>query len=151
MQATPRQRFRELLGRAPVYAVTDDGLAPEVMLAKVVPILEAGIRLIQFRDKSRSDRDRVRIGRELLLLVHAHDALLVVNDRADLAVAIGADGVHLGQDDLSPMVGRRIVGEDRVIGVSTSFLPEIAIAEQGGADYLGFGAVYPTGTKLDAE
>jgi thiamine-phosphate pyrophosphorylase len=144
-------RFATLLRSTRVYAVTDDSLPAAELLGAVRGILRAGVRLFQFRDKHLSDRARVELGRELTALVNAAGGLLIVNDRADIARAADADGVHLGQDDLPVEVGRLLVGEDRLVGASASYLEEIPTAEAAGADYLGFGAVYATGTKPDAE
>src|SRR5581483_6295247 len=110
-----------------------------------------GVRLFQYREKTRPDRDRVAIGRALVELVHARGGLVLVNDRVDVAIACGADGAHLGQDDLPLEAGRALLGPDRLLGASASFLPEIGPAIAAGVDYLGFGAVFPTDTKLDAE
>ena len=148
---TCQERFNQLLRSTKVYAVTDDGLEPAELLKTVHSLLSAGVRLVQFRDKHGSDREHASIGRQLVALVHAADGLLIVNDRADLAVVIDADGVHLGQDDLPVALGRRLMGPERIVGASASYLNEIHEAEVAGIDYLGFGAVYPTGTKLDAE
>ncbi len=150
-EGSPREQFRALLTRTCVYAVTDDSLQPNELMAAVAGSVRSGIRLFQFRDKRRSDQERVEIGRALTEVVHAAVGLLIVNDRADLAVAMGADGVHLGQDDLPVRLGRELVGSHRVVGASASFPEELPEAVAAGADYVGFGAVFPTGTKLDAE
>lgn len=114
-------------------------------------MLQAGVRLLEYRDKRRSDRERVEIARDLVGRAHRHGALLIVDDRADIAVAAGADGAHLGQEDLPLEVGRALLGSERVLGASASYLHEIEPAERAGADYIGFGAIFPTDTKLDAE
>lgn len=148
---TTAQRFRRLLDETRVYAVTDDGLEPNDLFTAVDAILAAGIRIFQFRDKRRPDRERAAIGQRLRASVRDRGGIFIVNDRADLAVAVDADGVHVGQDDLPVSIARQIVGSTRLVGASASYLPEIPQAEADGVDYLGFGAVYPTGTKLDAE
>jgi len=146
-----RPRFRELLSATGVYAVTDDSLAPELLAAAVSELLDAGIRLFQYRDKVRPDRQRVEIAVALGDLTHATGGMLLVNDRVDIALAAGADGAHLGQDDLPVDVGREMLGPDLVLGASASYPPEIEIARSAGADYVGFGAVFSTDTKPDAE
>lgn len=145
-----RDQFLRLLVSTRLYAVTDHTLEAEDLVRIVEALLGAGVRLFQYRDKTRSDRERVELARALIERVHAGDGLLLFNDRADLAVAAAADGVHLGQDDLPLEWGRALVGPDRVLGASASYLPEIRSAAEV-ADYLGFGAVYVSGTKLDAE
>ena len=147
----PRERFGALLRESRLYAVTDDVLEPAQLYAAVGRALRGGVRIFQFRDKHRSDRERVSLGRSLIELIRAASGLMIVNDRADLALAMGADGVHLGQDDLPVQFGRELMGPDLIVGASASFLEEIGTATAAGADYIGFGAVFPTGTKLDAE
>ncbi|MBI4214063.1 MAG: thiamine phosphate synthase [Chloroflexi bacterium] len=146
-----REVFAVLLSDTHLYAVTDDALEPDRLRAAVESALGVGVRLFQFRDKVHADRERLQIGRWLVELVHQGGGLLIVNDRVDLAVAVDADGVHLGQDDLPVDLGREIAGDQRVVGVSASFLEEVPEAARVGADYIGFGAVFPTGTKVDAE
>lgn len=146
-----RSRFRELLSATGIYAVTDDSLAPELLTEVVVELLAAGIRLFQYRDKTRPDQERAEIAVALSERVHAAGGLLLVNDRVDVALAAGADGAHLGQDDLPVDVGRSMLGTEPVLGASASYLPEIEPARAAGADYVGFGAVFSTDTKPDAE
>lgn len=148
---TLRERFGPLLVGTRVYAVTDDSLDDREVLMGVEAVLRAGVRLVQFRDKHRPDRDRVALAAALARTVHQQGGLLIVNDRADIAVAAGADGAHLGQDDLPVREGRRLLGDALVLGASASYLEEIPVAVAEGADYLGFGAVFATDTKPDAE
>ncbi len=143
--------FNELLRTTRVYAVTDDALPVDHLLGIVARLLAAGIRLFQYREKARPDGERVVVGRRLVELIHHQGGLLIVNDRADIALACGADGAHLGQDDLPLDAARRLLGPDLLLGASASFLDEIPEAISAGIDYLGFGAVFPTDTKLDAE
>jgi thiamine-phosphate pyrophosphorylase len=145
------QRLTELLRATRVYAVTDDA-ATDVRLFQVVDgLIGAGLRVFQYRDKLKVDRARVQIVRALSERVHAVGGLLIVNDRTDLAIAGGADGAHLGQRDLPLDSGRLLLGPDLLLGASASYLEEIGPAVSMGADYLGFGAVFPTDTKPDAE
>ena len=109
--------------------------------------LEAGVRMIQLREKTKPDRELVQIGRRLREMTAEHEALLIVNDRADVAAAIGADGVHVGQDELSVTDARRILGPGRLVGVSTHSLKQAQTAVDQGADYVGVGPVFPSQTK----
>ncbi len=143
--------FLRLLRETGVYAVTDDSLATQRLTDVVERLLDAGVRLFQHRDKTRPDGQRVEVAGSLLDLVHGAGGLLIVNDRVDLALAAGADGVHLGQDDLPVDVSRAMLGPDLVLGASASYLPELELAHAAGADYIGFGAVFATDTKPDAE
>lgn len=145
------RRFSALLAETRVYAVTDDGLPPQTTRAIVEALLAAGVRLFQYRDKRSSDQERFEAVGSLAELVHRQGGLLIVNDRVDLAIAAGADGAHLGQDDLPLEIGRALLGPDRILGASASYLHELAPAVAAGIDYLGFGAVYSTDTKPDAE
>jgi len=108
--------------------------------------LEAGVRWIQYREKEKTRREIYYEARKLRSLTSEYGATLVVNDHADIALAVDADGVHLGQDDLPLKEARRIVGR-RLIGISTHTLTQAKEAEQDGADYIGFGPVFFTTTK----
>lgn len=145
------RRFVGLLRDTRVYAITDDALERERLLETVELLLDAGIRLFQYRDKGRSDRERVELGRALVDRVHARGGLLIMNDRVDLAIAASADGAHLGQTDLPLNAGRAMLGPNLVLGASASYIEEVAPAIESGVDYLGFGAAFPTDTKADAE
>lgn len=114
--------------------------------AVVTTLLEAGIRWVQYREKSKTKRVMYDEALRLRELTRRYGACFVVNDYADLALAADADGVHLGQDDLPYNEARRIMG-DRIIGISTHSLDEALEAERAGADYIGFGSIFPTTTK----
>lgn len=127
--------------------ITDRVLCPLTCLEMARLVLKAGVRWIQYRDK---ERDRLRLYRTALALrelTATYGACLIVNDFADIAAAVGADGVHLGQDDLPLKEARKILGKGRIIGISTHSLEEALLAEADGADYVGFGPVYATATK----
>ena len=134
-----------------LYLVTDERQDPGTRRHVVAEALAAGVRVVQLRDKAAMGRALFQEAQVLGELCHAHGALLIVNDRADVAVAAGADGVHVGQDDLPLPAARRVVGEHLLVGVSASFVDEVVAAERDGADYVGFGAMFPTPTKRDAE
>lgn len=143
---TVRQRFT--LG---LYVVTDSGLArgrplPEVVAAAIA----GGADAVQLRAKALTTREQLMLGRELRQLTRQAGVLFIVNDRADLAVALDADGVHVGPDDLPPELARAVVGPDRIVGVSAGTVAEALSARDAGADYLGVGAIYATRTKHDA-
>jgi thiamine-phosphate pyrophosphorylase len=107
----------------------------------------AGIRFFQYRSKTGSRREIYDICLELSLRARETDSLFIVNDHADIAAAVGAAGVHLGQDDLPVGEARKVVGPGRIIGISTHSREQAIAAEQGGADYIGFGPVFSTATK----
>ncbi len=110
-------------------------------------MLEAGARIMQLRLKNATSRDFLAAARAISQLCHRRDAIFIVNDRIDIAMLSDADGVHLGQNDLPLEAGRELLGLDKIIGVSTSNVELARAAEAGGADYIGFGAVYPGGLK----
>ena len=109
--------------------------------------LQAGVRLVQYRAKEADDRSRLAEALALRDLCSRHGALFLVNDRIDLALAVEADGVHLGQDDLPPELARRLLGPEKLIGRSTHALEQLQQAERDGCDYVGVGPVNATPTK----
>jgi thiamine-phosphate pyrophosphorylase len=112
----------------------------------VSALLESGIRWVQYREKNKTKRDMLHEALKLRKITGQYNACFIVNDHADIALAVDADGVHLGQDDLPLAEARKIMG-DRIIGISTHALHEALSAEEGGADYIGFGPVFHTATK----
>ncbi|HLI28505.1 MAG TPA: thiamine phosphate synthase [Chloroflexota bacterium] len=146
-----RQRRLTVLRDAGLYLVTDDRQAPAERRRVVEAALRAGVRVVQLRDKRSLGGALLREAEELLALCRAHDALLIVNDRVDVAAAVGAHGVHVGQEDLPLAAVRRLVPPEMLVGVSASTVAEAVAADRAGADYIGFGALFPTDTKRDAE
>lgn len=116
------------------------------LLQTVRTVLESGIKWIQYRDKTGPRRDIFYTALKLREITSRFDACLIINDYADIAVAVDADGVHLGQEDLPLKEARRFMG-DRIIGISTHSIPEALAAERDGADYIGFGSVFTSTTK----
>ncbi|WP_010587771.1 thiamine phosphate synthase [Schlesneria paludicola] len=113
--------------------------------------LDAGVRLIQLREKTLSDRDFVNLARRLRKWTASQEALLIINDRPDIAVVSEADGVHVGQDELTVHDARRVVGPNRIVGVSTHSIEQARAAVLDGADYLGVGPTFQSGTKSFSE
>jgi len=144
-------RRLNVLRRARVYLVTDDRMERSTRRRILEDTLSAGVQVVQLRDKHASARALYDEAVDLAALCHRHGALLIVNDRVDVAVASGADGVHVGQDDLPAARARAIIGPDVLLGVSASTIEEAIEVDRSGADYLGFGAMFPTPTKSDAE
>jgi thiamine-phosphate pyrophosphorylase len=130
------------------YLVTQESLsAGRSTVEAARAAIAGGVDVIQLRDKKQSALRRYETGQRLREMTAESSVDLIVNDRVDLAVAVDADGVHLGQDDLPVAVARDQLGEDAVIGKSTSFVDEAVAAEREGADYLGVGAIYGTSSK----
>jgi thiamine-phosphate pyrophosphorylase len=144
--ARPDER-RARLASARLYLVIEAAAARAI----VPEALAGGVDVVQLRDKDASDAELIAAGRELRALCERHGTLLVVNDRADLALECRADGVHVGQEDQPVEDVRRLVGPEVLIGVSTHSPEQIAAAERSEADYLGVGPVYATATKPGAE
>ncbi|MEB3338784.1 MAG: thiamine phosphate synthase [Leptolyngbyaceae bacterium] len=138
-----RQRHQKLL-RSLLYLVTSPA---ENLLGIVESALQGGLSLVQYRDKTTEDGLRFSTAEKLCRLCHDYNALFIVNDRVDLALAVNADGVHLGQQDLPIEVARQLLGSQRLIGRSTTNPDEMQRALQEGADYIGVGPVYATPTK----
>lgn len=142
------RRGRDQLGGRYLYALvslTDQ--ATSDWKGRVTALLDGGVDVIQLRDKSASDREIIDAGRLLREMTREFDALFIVNDRPDLANAVGADGVHVGQEEMRPADVRRVIGPDRLIGVSTHTVEQARQAVMEGADYLGVGPVFPSRTK----
>jgi thiamine-phosphate pyrophosphorylase len=134
-----------------LYVITDARVArgrDQVELLRAA--IAGGATMVQLRDKELPARDQYELGRRLRELTRAANVPLIVNDRVDLALAIDADGVHLGQDDLPPGVARSLLGHGRIVGVSAGTPDEFELVRREGADYIGTGPFAATGTKADA-
>jgi thiamine-phosphate pyrophosphorylase len=130
------------------YFITDEALSRAGNVSDVEQAVAAGVRVVQYRDK-HSHPDRVR--QEALELRRlCRGAFFLINDRVDVALAVDADGVHLGQDDLPYQAAREILGSKKIIGVTVHNVQEALEAEQLGADYLGVSPIFSTRTKADA-
>ena len=128
------------------YAIVDPiGGHDPVELARTM--LDAGVRIMQLRLKNAATRDFLAAARAISKLCHDQGAVFIVNDRVDIAMLSNADGVHLGQNDLPLEMGRKLIGANKIIGVSTASVEMARAAEAGGADYIGFGPMYPGGLK----
>ncbi|MHB1007151.1 MAG: thiamine phosphate synthase [Chloroflexota bacterium] len=137
--------------RLEVYVVTDGALSRGRSHEQVVTeAIEGGANVIQLREKHASSRELVELGRRLRDLTREAGVLFIVNDRVDVALAVDADGVHVGQDDIPADMVRRLIGPDKVLGVSAATREEARKAKADGADYLGVGAIYATSSKDDA-
>jgi thiamine-phosphate diphosphorylase len=134
-----------------LYAITDRRLAGCGAEENVSRLLSAGVRLIQLRDKEATARELLDSARSCLALTRHAGALLIVNDRVDVALAAGADGVHLGQDDLSVEDARRLLGPGRIIGISTHSMLQFELALKTPATYVAIGPIFSTETKQAAE
>ncbi len=144
-------RFKLMNNITGIYVVTDQELRHDrkhVEIARCA--VEGGASIIQIRDKFASDRDFYNWAVEIREITRKYDVMFVVNDRVHIAAAVGADGINIGQNDIPIAAARQILDESVIIGVSCSNMSEAMQAVEDGADYLGFGPIYTTATKLDA-
>ena len=133
-----------------IYAITRDNLKKEELYKKVQKLLKNGVRIIQYRDKLRSVKDKLIISKQLKTICQSFDSLLIINDDIHIAKKINAHGVHLGQKDISCNEARNILGSDPIIGISCQNNLELALrAQHEGADYVAFGSIFKTSTKKD--
>ncbi|MFZ5604426.1 MAG: thiamine phosphate synthase, partial [Pseudomonadota bacterium] len=135
-----------------LYAITDPKLTPpQTMVQQVQAALSGGARIIQLRDKSPDRPLRLRLAQQLREVTAQHHALLIINDDADLCRMVQADGVHLGQEDMTLVQARDLLGPDFIIGATCHGSVELAEqARKNGADYLAFGRFFASSTKPDA-
>jgi len=135
-----------------LYAIIDNSIRPELSNIEIAKrALPGGTKIVQLRGKGLSSKELLEQAREIRELTRKAGATFIVNDRADIALLSDADGVHLGQDDLPIAAARNVLGKDKLIGISTHNIEQALKAEQEGADYVGFGPVFGTTTKTDAE
>lgn len=143
-----RERLKEALL---LYAVTDRHWLGEKSLAEVVrESLDGGVTFLQLREKDLDDERFYEEAVELQAMAKEYGVPFVVNDNVDIALRMGADGVHVGQSDMEAGDVRALLGPDKILGVSAQTVEQAVLAEKRGADYLGVGAVFPTGSKDDA-
>ena len=134
-----------------LYLVTDAGLSQGRTHAEVVEAaIRGGVTVVQYREKSAPTRRMIEEAREIRQLCRAAGVPFIVNDRVDVALAVDADGVHVGQDDMPAAVARRLIGKGRILGVSAGSVEEARKAVVDGADYIGASPVFATPTKPDA-
>lgn len=135
-----------------LYAVTDRRWLKEgeTLVTRTEEAIDGGVTFVQLREKDLDEENFEREGRELKELCRKRGVPFVINDNVELAAKLDADGVHVGQSDMEALDVRRIIGEDKILGVSAQTVEQAVTAEKHGADYLGVGAVFPTGSKDDA-
>ena len=134
-----------------LYAITDSSnLGGKTLAQKAEEAIKGGATTVQLRDKQKSGEELLGEAKEICAICKKYDVTFIMNDSPEIALECGADGVHVGQDDESLENARKILGADKIIGVSTHNVKEAVSAMKGGADYIGAGAVFVTGTKKDA-
>lgn len=133
-----------------LYLVTDKSDDVEKFLKTIEEAIKGGVNVVQIREKTADTLDFYNLALKVKEITTKYNVPLIINDRVDIALAIDADGVHVGQSDMPCDVTRRLIGEDKILGVSAATVDEAKKAEKDGADYIGTGAVFPTATKDDA-
>ena len=133
-----------------LYLVTDNSDDEEKFLKTIEEAILGGVTVVQIREKTADTLDFYNLAVKVKEITTKYDVDLIINDRVDVALAIDADGVHVGQSDMPCDVTRKLIGEDKILGVSAATIEEAKKAENDGADYIGTGAVFPTSTKDDA-
>ena len=130
-----------------LYLITDRKMVKGPLVEAVRLALEGGVQAVQLREKDLPIRELLVLAQELRAVTRAFGAKLFINDRVDVAVAVGADGVHLGTESIPVSAARKVVGQRMLIGVSTHSLEEAEAAEEGGADFITFGPIFETPSK----
>ncbi|AZV43950.1 thiamine phosphate synthase [Peribacillus asahii] len=134
-----------------LYAVTDRAWLGEQSLAEQVEqTIQGGATFIQLREKNLPYEDFLKEAQQIKKITEAYNVPFVINDNVEVAIACAADGIHIGQDDMDLSTARNMIGGDKILGVSVQTVEQARLAEKGGADYVGVGAVFTTSTKLDA-
>lgn len=134
-----------------LYLVTDESVALHKMLNIVEEAVHGGVTIVQLREKKSEGKKIFAKAQQLKQLLDRYDVPLIINDRVDIALAVDAAGVHVGQQDMPLPAVKKIVPASMIVGVSAATVDEARAAEQDGADYIGVGAVFPTTTKDDTE
>ena len=133
-----------------LYLVTDKSDDVEKFLKTIEEAIKGGVSVVQIREKTADTLDFYNLALKVKEITTKYNIPLIINDRVDVALAIDAEGVHVGQSDMPCDVTRALVGHDKIVGVSAATIEEAKKAEKDGADYIGTGAVFPTATKDDA-
>jgi len=132
-----------------LYFITDsNGFDENEFLRRVEAALQGGVTILQLREKNRSTREYIALAEKVHALTEKYGVPLIIDDRVDVVLAMGAEGVHLGAEDMTVAMARRILGTDKIIGATAKTVPWAMDVTAQGADYLGVGAIYPTTTKV---
>ena len=133
-----------------LYLVTDKSENEEKFLKTIEEAILGGVSVVQIREKTAETLEFYNLALKVKEITTKYNVPLIINDRVDIALAIDADGVHVGQSDMPCDITRKLIGENKILGVSAATIEEAKKAEKDGADYIGTGAIFPTATKDDA-
>ena len=132
-----------------LYFITDStGYEENEFLRRVESALQGGVTILQLREKNKSTREYIALAEKVHELAKKYNVPLIIDDHVDVALAVDAEGVHLGADDMTVAMARKLLGNDKIIGATAKTVPWAMDAAAQGADYLGVGAIYPTTTKV---
>ncbi len=132
-----------------LYLVTDStGKSDEEFLKALEEAIEGGVSFVQIREKNKTTAEYINLVSKALEITRKHGVPLIVDDRVDVVLATGADGVHVGREDMPVETARKILGKEKIVGATTKTVEQALAAYKAGADYLGVGAIYPTTTKV---
>ncbi len=132
-----------------LYFITDStGFTEEEFLRRVRSALTGGVTIVQLREKNRTTREYIDLARKVHAITAESKVPLIIDDRVDVMLASGAEGVHVGTEDMPVAVARKLIGKDRILGATAKTVEAAKKAYEEGADYLGVGAIYPTTTKV---
>jgi thiamine-phosphate pyrophosphorylase len=142
--------MKEKLEDMDLYFITDSRLTRKTILEDVKSAIRAGVKIIQYREKGESTGDMIKEAKKIGELCKKNNVLFIINDRVDIVLAVDADGVHLGNKDMTYSIARKILGSKKIIGLTVHNIREAVEAERIGADYIGVSPIFETKTKLDA-
>lgn len=132
-----------------LYFITDSSdYTEQEFLGRVEQALKGGVTLLQLREKDKSTREYIELAQKVHSIAKRYNVPLIIDDRVDVALAIDAEGVHVGQSDMPVILARKLMGENKIVGATTKTVEQAKEAYEQGADYLGVGAIYPTTTKV---
>ena len=132
-----------------LYFITDStGFGEEEFLKRVEEALKGGVTLLQLREKEKTTREYIELARKVHDISKKYSVPLIIDDRLDVALAIDAEGVHMGQSDMPVFMARKLFGKEKIVGATAKTVEQAKKAYEEGADYLGVGAIYPTTTKV---
>ena len=132
-----------------LYFITDGtGYTEEAFLYRIERALQGGVTLLQLREKNKSTREYIELAEKVHAIAKRYNVPLIIDDRVDVALAVDAEGVHVGAEDMPVVTARKLMGEEKIVGATAKTVPWARQACEQGADYLGVGAIYPTTTKV---
>ena len=143
-------KIKEKLKNIDLYFITDSRLSRKTVLEDVKSALKAGVKIIQYREKEKNTGEMIEEAGKIAGLCRKNNALFIINDRVDVALAVDSDGVHLGSEDMPYHIARKILGYNKIIGLTAHDVKEAVWAEEAGADYAGVSPIFETRTKPDA-